>query len=78
MQFVAVPAEGVTWRASFKTGAEMRLPSTKAVITSSRFPGGSGWQSLPPWLPQEHAVWDVHLAWVLAPPAVVVPAAAPR
>ena len=73
--YIGVPASGVTWRASFKTGAESRLAATQAVIWSSRFPGGSGWQSLPAWLPQQHAVWDVNLAWILAPPAVIAPVA---
>jgi hypothetical protein len=76
--FIAVPADGVTWRASFKTGVESRLPATQAVIWSTRFPGGNGWQSLPAWLPQEHAVWDVNVAWVLSPPAVIAPAAPVR
>jgi hypothetical protein len=76
--YVAVPAEGVTWRASFKRGAETKLPSTLAMIWSSRFPGGGGWQSLPAWLPQEHAVWHIDLAWILAPPAVIAPAPALR
>ena len=53
--------------------ASCRRP--QAVISSSRFPGGSGWQSLPAWLPQEHAVWDVNLDWALAPPAVIAPVA---
>jgi hypothetical protein len=73
--YVAVPAEGVSWRASFKTGAESKLAATQAVIWSSRFPGGGGWQSLPAWLPQEHVVWDVNVAWILAPPVVVAPPA---
>jgi hypothetical protein len=73
--YIAVPADGVTWRASFKTGAEARLPSTVAVVSSSRFPGGGGWQSLPAWLPDQQAVWDVNLAWILAPPPVIPPVA---
>jgi peptidase M28-like protein len=73
--YIGVPAEGVTWRASFKTGLDARLAATQAVVTSNRFPGGSGWQSLPAWLPQEHAVWDVTVAWILAPPAVIAPVA---
>jgi Peptidase family M28 len=74
--YVAVPADGVTWRASFKSGIEAKLPSTQAVIWSARFPGGAGWQSLPAWLPQEQVVWDVNLAWILAPPVVITPPAA--
>jgi len=73
--FIAVPAEGITWRAAFKSGVESRLPSTQAVIWSTRFPGGGGWQSLPAWLPQERVVWDVNLAWILSPPAVIAPVA---
>jgi hypothetical protein len=73
--YIAVPAGGVTWRASFKRGAEAKLPSTHAVIWSARFPGGGGWQSLPAWLPQERAVWDVTLAWIVKPPAVIAPVA---
>jgi hypothetical protein len=73
--YIAVPPEGVTWRAAFRTGVESRLPATQAVIWSARVPGGSGWQSLPAWLPQEHAVWDVNVAWILTPPAVIAPVA---
>ena len=72
--YVAVPADGVTWRASFKSGLESRLTATQAVILSSRVPGGGGWQSLPAWLPQEHAVWDVSVAWILSPAAAIAPA----
>jgi hypothetical protein len=71
--FIGVPADGVTWRASFRSGFESRLPATQAVISSARFPGGGGWQSLPAWLPQEHVVWNVNLAWIVSPPAVIAP-----
>ena len=73
--YVAIPSEGVTWRASFSRGLESKLPATQAVISSPRFPGGGGWQSLPAWLPQEHVVWDVNLAWILKPPVVIAPVA---
>jgi hypothetical protein len=66
----------VSWRASFKTGAESKLPATQAVIWSARVPGGGGWQSLPAWLPQQNTVWHADVAWVLAatPPIAPVPA----
>jgi hypothetical protein len=73
--YVGVPMDGVTWQASFKRGVEDKLPSTIAVIASSRFPGGSGWQSLPAWLPQEHAVWHLDVLWALAPQATIAPVA---
>ena len=67
--FVAVPPEGVTWRASFADGADARLTrcAARAVVVGDRCPGGAGWQSLPAWLPQDHAVWSVTAAWALAP-----------
>jgi len=72
-RYIAIPQDGVTWRASFKTGVESKLPSTTAVILSSRFPGGGGWQSLPAWLPQQNAVWHLETMWVLKPPATIAP-----
>jgi Peptidase family M28 len=71
--YVGIPAEGVTWQASFKSGMEAKLPSALALVLSSRFPGGGGWQSLPAWLPQEHAVWRVDVVWALAPGIPPVP-----
>jgi len=65
--FVAVPAEGVTWRASFRTDHEQALPGALAMIVAHRLPGGAGWQGLPAWLPQERAVWSMDAAWTLAP-----------
>jgi hypothetical protein len=71
--YTAIPAAGVTWTASFKRGSDAALASTAAIIISSRFPGGSGWQSLPGWLPQQNAVWHAELMWVLRPPATIAP-----
>jgi hypothetical protein len=76
--YMGVPDAGVTWRASFKTGVEAKLPATLGTVLSSRYPGGSGWQSLPPWLPQEHVVWDLDLAWILPAPSVIPPVPAIR
>jgi hypothetical protein len=45
----------------------------RGLLLSSRFPGGTGWQSLPPWLPQENTVWDMDVTWILAPPDVIPP-----
>jgi hypothetical protein len=65
--FVAIPPEGITWRASFPRGKEGLLGDTRAIVISHRYPGGAGWQSLPAWLPQDHAVWSLTVAWALAP-----------
>ncbi|HTI40035.1 MAG TPA: M28 family peptidase [Vicinamibacterales bacterium] len=72
--YVALPAEGVTWRAAFGAGLEGRLDQVRAAVTSARFPGGDGWQSLPAWLPQEHAVWQARVRWILPRPIAPVPA----
>jgi hypothetical protein len=71
--YLGLPTDGITWRASFRSGLEAKLPQARGVIWSSRFPGGTGWQSLPAWLPQERVVWDIDIAWILAPPAVIPP-----
>jgi peptidase M28-like protein len=71
--YIAIPSEGVTWRATFAHGVESRLPAAQALIVSSRFPGGSGWQSLPAWLPQEHAVWSLRVIWILGTPTAIPP-----
>ena len=76
--YLGTPPEGITWRASFKGGLEGKLPLTRGIIMSSRYPGGSGWQSLPAWLPQENTVWDVDLTWILAPPDTIAPVPALR
>jgi len=76
--YTAIPQDGVTWTASFKTGVESKLPSTMAIIVSPRFPGGTGWQSLPAWLPQQNTVWHLETMWALAPPATIAPVPALR
>jgi hypothetical protein len=63
--YTAIPPDGVTWTASFKSGVEASLPETRAIVISSRVPGGSGWQSLPSWLPQQNAVWHADVMWAL-------------
>jgi hypothetical protein len=73
--FVAPPAEGVAWEASFWNASEEQLRETRVAVTSSRLPGGSGWQSLPAWLPQDTAVWSASATWVV--PATAGPAIAP-
>lgn len=66
--YVAIPSGGITWEASFRGVTEAALRDTRVVVTTSRVPGGGGWQSLPGWLPQDTAVWSASAAWVLAPP----------
>lgn len=72
--FVAPPLEGLAWHASFRA-RNAPLDNLRIAVTSSKFPGGTGWQGLPAWLPQDTAVWSSNATWVLPPQ--VVPAIAP-
>ena len=78
--YVAVPEEGIAWEASFRT-PPAALQEVRVTVTSTRFPGGSGWQSLPAWLPQDAAVWSANATWVLptsGPFGVIAPVPALR
>jgi hypothetical protein len=67
--FVAVPVEGIAWEANLRASRES-LQDVGVAVTSTRFPGGTGWQGLPAWLPQDTAVWSSNATWVLAPRTV--------
>jgi hypothetical protein len=71
--YIAPPAEGVAFRASFSGHTRERLRETRVAVTSSRLPGGDGWQSLPSWLPQERTVWTARATWILPNPIDGVP-----
>jgi hypothetical protein len=73
--FVAPTADGIAWRASFSGVDAGRLRDVRVAVTDFGFPGGSGWQRLPAWLPQERAVWNPAATWVV--PAGAVPALEP-
>lgn len=73
--YFAPRPDGVVWRAAFATADAAALGDVRVVVTTGRFPGGSGWQQLPAWLPQERTVWTATAMWVLTPPAEVTPAA---
>lgn len=74
-RFVAPPAEGIAWQASFHDVLPGQLQHTHIVVSSSRIPGGAGWQGLPGWLPQEASVWSAAATWIV--PATSGPAIAP-
>ena len=73
--FIAIPPEGLAWDASFGKDSQEAIQDIRVAITSARLPGGSGWQSLPDWLPQQTAVWSASATWVV--PARVTPLVAP-
>jgi hypothetical protein len=72
-RFRAVPPEGVAFRA-FAQAADMpRLRDLRVVVSSHRLPGGSGWQGLPAWLPQDRAVWSTEALHIVTPLPEVMP-----
>jgi hypothetical protein len=62
--FVAPPADGVSWRASFARTEPSALGAVRVV---ARVPWG---MQPPAWFPQERSVWQGGAAWVLAMPPV--------
>ncbi len=63
--YVAPPADGVTFEASFRDASPERLRDTRVAVTMHGFPGGSGWQRLPAWLPQDRTVWSATATWAV-------------
>lgn len=67
--YLAPPPSGVAFRATFDGGRSDVLLRTAVVLTTSGLPGGTGWQRLPAWLPQDLAVWSGTAVYIL--PALV-------
>jgi hypothetical protein len=65
--FIAPPADGIQWRASFGPGVPDPARDVRIAVTQSGFPGGAGPQRLPGWLPQDRAVWTTSATWVIVP-----------
>jgi hypothetical protein len=55
--YVALPPEGIAFRVVLDGAEGGPPPEARLLLTTWRLPGGEGWQHLPPWLPQERAVW---------------------
>jgi peptidase M28-like protein len=63
--FVAPPADGVSWRASFAGASPALLEGIRVTATVP-------WGPRPPaWLPQERSVWSGGGTWVLSAPTVL-------
>lgn len=67
--FYAPPPEGIAWQAAFASASPEQMKAVRVAVTSSGLPGAPGWQRLPTWLPQTHAVWNAWFTWVLDPSA---------
>jgi hypothetical protein len=71
--FLAMPPEGITFRARVPAAAVPALASSAVVIGTAVLPGADP-RRLLPWLPQERTDWTTYAQWVVAPaPAVEVP-----
>lgn len=65
--FVAPPPDGIAWEATFAGTTPRQLAGLRVAATTSGLPGGTGWQRLPAWLPQDRMVWTTWATWVLDP-----------
>ena len=72
--FVAPLADGIVWRATFAAKDAGRLREIRIAVTDFGFADAPGWQRLPPWLPQDRAVWTVNATWIVPPDAPRPPA----
>jgi hypothetical protein len=63
--YAAPPADGVTFEASFLKTTPEQLRDVRVGVIAHGFPGGTGWQRLPGWIPQERTVWSATATWVL-------------
>jgi hypothetical protein len=71
--FGAIPGEGVAFQGFVQAADEHRLRDLRVILHSPRLPGGSGWQGLPRWLPQERVVWSSESRYIVQPLLEVAP-----
>ena len=64
--YLAVPPEGMTFRARIPAAATPSLTTTVVVVGSWLLPGADARRMLP-WLPQDRADWTTYAQWVVAP-----------
>lgn len=74
--FVAPPAEGVAFRATFRRADEAALARAAVVVVAAGLPGGTGWQRLPAWIPRGRATWTAR-SWYIVPAGPRPPLAPP-
>ena len=65
--FIAPPAEGIAWDASFAKATPEELAALRLTVTVDGVPGGSGPQRLPPWVTQDRTAWTAYATWVVKP-----------
>jgi hypothetical protein len=64
--YLAIPREGMTFRARIPAAATPSLATTVVVVGSWMLPGADARRMLP-WLPQDRADWTTYAQWVVTP-----------
>jgi hypothetical protein len=64
--YLAIPPEGMTFRARIPSAATPSLGTTVVVVGSWMLPGADPRRMLP-WLPQDRTDWTTYAQWVVAP-----------
>ncbi|HEY3383307.1 MAG TPA: M28 family peptidase [Vicinamibacterales bacterium] len=62
--FIAPPAGGVEFRVDLPAVTPGTLSDTHVAILDRGLPGGSGWEHLPAWLPQDAAAWTARSVYL--------------
>jgi hypothetical protein len=63
--YVAPPAAGIAFRGTFRASDADLLATARVAFRTSRLPGGAGWQTLAPWLPQDRTVWEASATYLV-------------
>jgi hypothetical protein len=69
--YVAPPADGLVFRATFSSPDAAPLRNLRVVATAMGPADGSGWQP-PAWLPQTRTAWTAEASWIVAPFALPI------
>lgn len=65
--YVAVPPEGIAFRAGFHQVDADALRRVQILVSAAGLPGGTGPFRLPAWAPQDRMVWTATTTWQLVP-----------
>jgi hypothetical protein len=69
--YVAVPPDGVVFRASFGGIVPAALKAFRVVVSTHASAREGGWP-LPSWLPTERTAWTAEAQWILDPFALPI------
>jgi hypothetical protein len=74
---IAPRADGVVLRARLANVSLDALQKAAVVIVQPGLPGGTGWQRLPAWLPQDRFVWTARSVYLVSTAPQVMPTLTP-